>query len=88
MKTRPLQLMLPIFLSLLLALTLVAPLVSHAAEQPPNFVVIFVDDLGYADLGCFDSPDIRTPILDELAGEGCDSLTSMPSISVDHRGRL
>ncbi len=41
-----------------------------AAERPPNFVVIFVDDLGYADLGCFGSPDIRTPRLDTIAGEG------------------
>ena len=41
-----------------------------AAERPPNFVLIFVDDLGYADLGCFGSPDIRTPRLDALAVEG------------------
>lgn len=41
-----------------------------AVERPPNFVVIFVDDLGYADLGCFGSPDIRTPRLDQLAKEG------------------
>jgi len=41
-----------------------------AAGRPPNFVLIFVDDLGYADLGCFGSPTIRTPRLDALAGEG------------------
>ncbi len=41
-----------------------------SAKRPPNFVVIFVDDLGYADLGCFGSPNIRTPRLDKLAGEG------------------
>lgn len=41
-----------------------------SAERPPNFVVIFVDDLGYADIGCFGSPDIRTPRLDALASEG------------------
>ncbi len=39
-------------------------------DQKPNFVVIFVDDLGYADLGCFGAPVIKTPRLDELAGEG------------------
>ena len=44
--------------------------VSKADEaRPPNFVLIFVDDLGYADLGCFGSPDIRTPVLDQLASE-------------------
>jgi arylsulfatase A-like enzyme len=40
------------------------------AASPPNFVLIFVDDLGYADIGCFGSPDIRTPRLDRLAEEG------------------
>ncbi|MEC5125598.1 sulfatase [Verrucomicrobiales bacterium BCK34] len=41
-----------------------------SAERPPNFVVIFVDDLGYADLGCFGSSAIRTPRLDALAKGG------------------
>ncbi len=41
-----------------------------AVERPPNFVVIFSDDQGYEDLGCFGSPDIRTPRLDAMAAEG------------------
>jgi arylsulfatase len=41
-----------------------------ADQRPPNFVLIFVDDLGYADLSCFGSPTIRTPRLDQLAREG------------------
>lgn len=36
----------------------------------PNFVLIFVDDLGYGDLGCFGSKTIRTPNLDRLAEQG------------------
>jgi len=40
------------------------------AAQPPNFVIIFADDLGYADLGCFGSRSIRTPNLDRMAAEG------------------
>jgi arylsulfatase A-like enzyme len=40
------------------------------AEQLPNFVVIFCDDLGYGDLACFGHPSIATPHLDRLAAEG------------------
>ncbi|HAD57856.1 MAG TPA: N-acetylgalactosamine-6-sulfatase, partial [Planctomycetaceae bacterium] len=39
-------------------------------ELPPNFVIIFTDDQGYQDVGCFGSPDIRTPRLDAMAKEG------------------
>lgn len=40
------------------------------ADEKPNFVVIFTDDQGYQDVGCFGSPDIRTPRLDAMAAEG------------------
>ena len=39
-------------------------------ERPPNFVVLFADDLGYGDLGSFGHPTIKTPHLDRLAREG------------------
>lgn len=41
-----------------------------AAARPPNFVVVFADDLGYGDLGCYGHPTIRTPQLDRMANEG------------------
>ena len=36
----------------------------------PNVVVIFCDDLGYGDLGCFGHPSLATPNLDRMASEG------------------
>src|SRR5436190_11658868 len=41
-----------------------------AGAARPNFVIIFTDDQGYGDLGCFGSTTIRTPRLDALAREG------------------
>lgn len=41
-----------------------------AAAPPPNVVLIFADDQGYGDLGCYGSETIRTPNLDRLAREG------------------
>lgn len=48
---------------------LIATETSVQAKQP-NIVVIFCDDLGYGDLGCFGHPTIATPNLDRMAAEG------------------
>lgn len=39
-------------------------------KQKPNFIIIFTDDQGYQDLGCFGAPEIKTPNIDQLAAEG------------------
>ncbi len=55
-------------LSSLLALAALA----HAAA-PPNVLLVTIDNLGYADLGCFGNPLVRTPNLDAFARDGVRS---------------
>ena len=40
-----------------------------ANDKLPNVVTLYVDDLGYRDLGCYDGP-VKTPVLDKLAAGG------------------
>lgn len=39
-------------------------------REKPNVVVIFIDDMGFADPGCFGNPLIKTPHIDKLAADG------------------
>lgn len=45
-------------------------LCSGSKKRPTNFVVIFVDDQGYADLGCYGAQGFSTPNIDRLASQG------------------
>jgi len=61
------------FASLILTGCVAVAAVNAALKEPaekPNIIIIFNDDLGYRDLGCFGSPDILTPNVDRLAREG------------------
>lgn len=40
------------------------------ARDKPNILIIFTDDQGYADFGCFGSTTHKTPRMDELAAQG------------------
>lgn len=51
-------------------LVLFCSLLYAASAAPPNFVLLFADDLGFGDLGCYGHPTSLTPNLDRLAAEG------------------
>ncbi len=40
------------------------------SDSPPNIVLIYADDLGYGELGCYGQEKIRTPNIDALAAQG------------------
>jgi arylsulfatase A len=44
-------------------------LASSQEPDPPNFIIIFADDMGYGDIGAFGHPTIKTPNLDKMAYE-------------------
>jgi len=52
---------------------LLGVLVSCEADKEqtkPNILFIFIDDMGYGDLGCYGNEDVHTPNIDQLASEG------------------
>ena len=53
---------------------------TSVSARQPNFIIIFCDDLGYADIGVFGSTKHRTPNIDRMAAEGM-KLTSFYSTS-------
>ncbi len=49
-----------------------ATIAASAAQTPkrPNFIVLYTDDQGIGDLGCYGAKDLKTPHLDRLAARG------------------
>lgn len=58
----------PLSVAVLLILSSFA-LAGQEAKRPPNVVIIYCDDLGYADVGCFGSKN-ATPNIDRMSREG------------------
>lgn len=55
--------------ALMLLLSVVSTV--RGADSPPNIVILYADDLGYGDLGCYNpKSNIPTPNLDKLASQG------------------
>lgn len=63
-----------------------APINKNTIPSHPNIVIIYVDDLGYADVGCYGAEGVETPSIDRLAEMGlrftdahCSAATCTPS---------
>jgi arylsulfatase A len=54
----------------MLILLYLLPLFLTAQNNKPNIIIIYTDDLGYGDLGCYGATKISTPNIDKLAKEG------------------
>jgi len=66
--------------SLSLALAAQGAYAPRSAADAPNIVLIFTDDQGYGDVGCFGAKDFTTPNLDKLAKQGV-RLTDFPRVA-------
>ncbi len=69
-----------------IAVSLLLPTFSKAQTRKPNIVIIYVDDLGYGDLGVYGAKGVKTPNLDKMASKGqvftdahCTASTCTPS---------
>lgn len=76
----PKRLLLPAFFGLAILFQLGGPVANVCAAEKPNFIVVYCDNLGYGDIGCFGSTKHRTPHVDRMAAEGL-KLTSFYSTS-------
>jgi len=60
-------------------------------ERKPNFLIVFMDDMGYGDMSCFGSPTIKTPVMDRIAEDGAkftDMYSNAPICSPARCGLL
>jgi uncharacterized sulfatase len=53
-----------------LCLALLIGSLASAADRPPNVILVFIDDMGWADFSCFGNDETKTEAIDKLAAEG------------------
>lgn len=73
------------------AALLLAASLTQAQDRPPNIVLMFTDDQGYGDVGCYGAEGYETPNLDKLAAEGArftDFYVSSPVCSASRAALL
>ncbi len=78
-------------LSGLFALCLLSAASAADKGAKPNVIIIYADDMGYGDLGCYGCKDIPTPYIDQLAADGVrftDGYVSAPQCAPSRVGLL
>jgi arylsulfatase A-like enzyme len=77
-------------LSFGLTVTTLALCSAPAVAAAPNIVLMYIDNLGYGDLGCYGNIGIKTPRIDQLAAEGarCTDFYVVSSTCTVSRGAL
>lgn len=60
------------------------------AQRPANILLVYVDNVGYSDLGCYGNRAVRTPRIDQFAREGarCTDFYVVASSCTPSRGSL
>ena len=80
-----------LILGIVLPYLFVSTATAASASPPPNFVIIFIDDMGYADIGPFGAEGYETPNLDRMAKEGrrfTDFYVGAPVCSASRAARM
>ena len=73
-----------------IASILMAGSLAHAEDRPPNILLMYVDNVGYGDFGCYGNEAVRTPNPDRLAQAGvrCTDFYVVTSSCTPSRGAL